>query len=172
MDDNFQALNLNARLQSNDSPLTRLSYTTGYDFSTQYEVQTNRLHSSKLVVDDLIYRTGLALATADFSTNADQTILVTTKFSDPNRFKPFFGTPYVSIWEGTVRSNDTEIWPIKGTAVAGTYTVNGGFSYQAWQGSNSMVYRTQIVRNAGTSSQQFVFGFDSPYIDYVKGKSE
>lgn len=169
--DNYAALGLNNRLQATTSPIANLQYTAGYDFESQYEVQSNRIITSKIIVNNLIKRTGFSSATADFSSNQTLNITTTASFNDPNRNKPLFGIPYISLWEGTVRAGSTEIYPIKGTAVAGTYAVTSGFDYQGWQGTPSLVYRTQITRNAGTSSQVFTYGVDIEHIDYVAGSA-
>jgi hypothetical protein len=165
----YDFLGLNSKLQATTSPITTQTYTPAYDFGSSYEVQSNRLITSKIIVENFIKRTGFSSATASFATNQTLNITTTASFKDPNRFKAMFGIPYVSIWEGTVMAGTTEIYPIKGTAVAGTYTVTSGFDYQAWAGTPSLVYRTQITRNAGTSSQVFTYGVDVVHIDYVAG---
>lgn len=165
----FASLGLNSKMQATTSPIANQQYTPAYDFSYLYEVQSNRLITSKIIVTNFIKRTGFTSATASFATNDTLNITTTASFEDPNRFKALFGIPYVSLWEGTVMAGSTEIYPIKGTAVAGTYTVTSGFDYQGWQGTPSLVYRTQITRNAGTSAQVFTYGVDVEHIDYVAG---
>lgn len=167
LETNFQALGLNNQMQSVSSPLLRQRKVPGYEFGAKYEVYTDKVHTSKLVVEQLIKRTGVTYGTGNFASGTSVNITTTTHFDPPNKFKPFFGIPYISIFEGTPKTTAYEIYPIRGTSVAGTYAVTSGFDQLSWAGTPSLVYRTQITRNAGTSVQTFVYAVDVEYIDYV-----
>lgn len=165
----YAKLGLNGRLQAITSPSTRRQKVNAFDFDSKYSVRSSNLITSKLSVAELYKRNGVTSATADFSSDATLNITSTSYFNPPNRFQPFVGIPYTSIYEGTVIDTDHEIYPIEGTAVTGDYTVTQGFDWQAWQGTTSTVYRTQITNNGGTSSQVFSYYIDIIYLDYVIG---
>ena len=158
-------------MQSVNSPLIRQKKVSGYEFGARYEVYTDKVHTSKIVIEQFIKRTGVTYATSSFATGTTSNVTTTAYFDPPNKFKPFFGIPYTTIWEGTTQTAAYAIYPIKGTSVAGTYTVTQGFNYLPWLGTTSLVYQTQITRPAGTSSQSFSYGVDIIYIDYVAGSS-
>jgi len=168
----YSALGLNSRLQAETSPITKSQFTGGYDFESMFEVQSNRIRTSKINIENMFRRSGLSSGTASFASGTAITIAVTNSFESPNQSKPMFGIVYTSIWEGVSLSDAYMLYPYRGNSVVGTYSVQWDYDYGYWLGATSLKKRGEIFKTGGTSSQVITFGADILYLDYVSGVSQ
>lgn len=167
MANDYSYLNLDSRLMSKNSLSNRFPVVSGLEFESQYEIQTNRMKSSRINLDGIVKLSGGASGTADFSAGPALNLSTSITFSSPKVEKKTFGHPLVAIYQGTTLTAANQIYPIRGTSVTlGRYEVQGMYDLHAYDGTSD-IWRALLIDTNGTSTQVITFDADWLYVDYV-----
>ena len=169
--EDFTALGLNDRLEATDSIINKQPKTiTGYEFDSQFEIQTKRLITSKITIRDFIIASSLSQATASFASGTVFNWSSSLSFNAPSQLRPTFGRPYISAYLGTAIDSDFQFFPQAGGSVTyGQYEFTCFYNYDDWRASVNSYVGGVIVSKVGTSSQTFSIAIQWEYLDYVSG---
>lgn len=135
------AATLTATLQSPDSPVYRQQqkFVPGVQFESQYEIQTRRVQASQIYVRNFVQLSGTAQATGAIGNGTTLLVSTTLTPQTPHQFDPNFAIPFIALYQGTVTIGSAQIYPRIGSGITpGAYTVQGGFDYHAYDGTNSV----------------------------------
>lgn len=175
MVDVYTDIGLNNQLQATTSPIVRQKRTAAYDFDWQYEVKNREIKASKMNVENLVKSSGVSSGTASFAAGTSLIVQITTTFNGKNLNKPMFGIDYVAFYEGASIGESTQIYPYRGTSVAGTYNIQFDYDWQSWNGNifangpPKMVKRGVVERLGGTAAVQLTVLVETIFIDYTSG---
>lgn len=140
-----------SNLQKLNAPITnRTPYVNGFTFDMGYEVQAKRVKASEVANDRLVQLS--SVATADGTIPANDSVVVTTTLTPGVRYfgQNNLSVPYLAIYEGLASDGTAQLYPGHGTGIAeDRYRCNSGFSYQDFDGANS-VFIVTVYNNNGT----------------------
>ena len=145
----YKLLGLDKRLRKLSSLANRLTYTPGYKFDSQYEVQTKNLTASSLVGN-----TSTATASGAFDTGESVTVSAVYTNRSQDGIKTF-GIPVAAVYTGTAAVAANQIYPRFGAGIANQkFSIHSGFDYHGWGGLDS-TFRINIENNSGTTSSLY-----------------
>lgn len=151
----YSNLNLDKNLRSlNSLAVTNQKMVQGIDFDIGYEVQTNRVRSSRAAFADFINNSGSATVSGSF-TATGQTIVVTTTLAanSPYINSQLLAAPQLNVYQGTSIVGSLQMYPGRGAGITiGDYEFNSGYDQQTTNGTN-IVYRVLLenVNKTGTT---------------------
>lgn len=167
MANDYEYLGLDNKLMSRSSLSNRFPVVSGLDFESQYEIQTNRMKSSRVNLDGIVKLSGGASGTADFSAGPSLNLITSITFNTPKISKKTFGHPLVAVYQGTTLTTANQIYPSRGANVTlGRYEVQGMFDLHSYNGTSD-IWTGLIADTNGTSTQVITFDADWLYVDYV-----
>jgi hypothetical protein len=147
---------LNSQFRSVNSPLARNNFVSGYQFESQYEVQTKNLKVGKISVGSLIRISGTADAVGTIS--GGNRAVFTTDISPGTGFvgNIIAGWPAQEIYEGTEVNGSQLIYPAPGGSIAtDRWRCSSGFRTL---GGSEINHRFEVVVHNNTGGPLPVYG--------------
>jgi hypothetical protein len=160
---------LNSRLQPENSLAARDSYVPGVEFEAHYEVQARLLRTSRVALGTVVNTAMGETGTANFALGSVLSLSSEITFDIPFQAKKVFGNAYISLYQGTILNDASQIYPVRGGSVTeGKYRVQGWYDAHSWNGTTN-IWKGNITDTAGTSAQVISFVADWVYLDYTVG---
>lgn len=148
----YSHIGLTANKMPLNSPyVNRRDKVQGMDFDSQYEVQTNKVRSSKSNIKDIVFLSDVATATGSFTTGQSVTVETSLSPVPPFLDATNLANPFVAVYEGTVAQSAFQIFPsIGGSIATGDYSAYAGFDYHEFDGTNSVykIYLENVAAGA------------------------
>lgn len=149
-----QAMKLDKFLRPMNSPVARnVGRMPGAIFDRKYEIQTNRVRSSSVSVQNFVQESDTDDATGSFTTG--QSLLVSTTLDPQNLNKSAvpLGIPQISIYEGTVVDDTMQIYPRSGSGIAvGDYRTSFGFDWGSADADGSNIVAMVAIDNVAAGA--------------------
>lgn len=167
---NYEELGVNNKLQSKTSLAHKDSESRvdNLNFDSFYDVQTNRLNSSKVNLGEFIKRSTDGTALGTFSASQALNLTSTITYISPKASNRTFGKPVIALYEGAGTDSADQIYPITGANVTlGRYDIVGGeVDYANYNGTSDQ-WRGMIIDTNGTSTQVVTLAASWIFADYV-----
>lgn len=163
-------MDLNNRYLSKTSPLNKNRFIGGMDFDSTYEVQTKRVKSSTMEIENFIRNS--TTGTIGLSVDNNQTANITFTLSPKVSFKSNqnMALVYAAVYEGTSAVAGSQIYPSVGGSQTGTaYEVRSGYEYDSAHGTNTVF--TVAVTNKSGGSKNIYYRANAVYIQERYGES-
>jgi len=168
----YSKIGLDSRLRSINSLGAKEKTLTSVEYESAFDVQSNKLNSSKVNLGEFVKRTNNGTAVGDFSTSQALYLTTSITYEPPKTYKKTFGKPIIGIYEGAGTDSADQIYPFRGSNVTyGRYEVTGGVIDYSNYGNVSDQWRAMIIDTNGTSSQQITLATSWLYLDYVTGNA-
>jgi len=150
---------------------TRIKKVVGPTFNMAYQVQSDRVNTSKINVESFIVKSEYGSATGSFAAGSVLPFSTTLSYVTPNVKYKMFAIPYIAIYEGTGTIAANQIYPVTGGSVTyGRYRVQCDFDLATWDEVKSN-FRGNIIDTNGTSTQTVTLLTKWWHPDYRTGEN-
>lgn len=146
----YTDIGLNSSLRQLNGPGVAGSVMTGMQFDSSYEVQTKRIKTSQSAITNFwnISEVGTIIGVGPYNNGDWVTLTSLLTPQTPYQQKRTFGTPYISVYEGTVFAPASKIYPQQGSNIGnGDYDVKAGFDLSDLDNVNS-VFQVNVANLA------------------------
>jgi len=150
-----------------DSPISRnVGRMAGVEFDRSFNVQTRRIKTSTLAVQNFIQESDTDTASVAAITTG-QSVLATFTLSPDNRNSNAknFGIPQISVYQGTATTSAFQIYPRSGGSITpSSYIFDFGFDWASASSDGSDVVAMLALENVSAGTVALLFKVKWKYI--------